>query len=235
MSTSVKCIILEDNEADMDLLTHFVKSEPRLLLQQTFKNPLEAIAYIQQQQPPLIFMDIDMPVMSGMELFKSLDYNPLCIFVTAYSNFALESYDARAFDFILKPVTAKRFNETLARVDEYVEIKSKAELYDASFEGKRILLKEGTVTHQIELHDILYLEALKDYTKVVTTKRKFITLSKLKHFMEKLPPIDFIRIHRSYAVAKSKIEKIGKDEVTVLQIVLPVGKTYKQELRQMIN
>lgn len=235
MQHPVECIILEDNPADMQLLLHFVKSEPKLQLHQTFNHPLEAIGFIRQQQPPLLFMDIDMPVISGMDLFKTLDYNPVCVFVTAHSEYALESYEANAFDFILKPVTQNRFSQTINRIAEYFDVKNKAELYDASFEGKGILLKEGTTSHRVELQDILYVEALKDYTKVVTKARKYITLSKLKHFMDKLPPADFIRIHRSYAVAKNKIEKMGKDEITILHAVLPIGKTYKQELRIVMN
>lgn len=219
----------------MELLVHYVKNSKALSLSATFAHPLEAIAYIRQQQPQLIFMDIDMPVISGMELFKKLEYGPLCVFVTAHSGYALESYEAHGFDFIVKPVTPQRFNETMARVTEYLEIKAKAELYDASFEEKSILLKEGTTSHRVELNDILYLEALKDYTKVVTKSRKYIVLNKLRHFMDKLPGVDFTRIHRSYGVAINKIDKITREDLIVHGTHLPIGRTYRQELKQVLD
>jgi DNA-binding LytR/AlgR family response regulator len=227
----VKCIILEDTPADMELLIHFVKNEPSLQLLNSFGNPLEANPFIRQQQPPLLFLDIDMPVINGMDFIKTLDYDPVCVFVTAFSDYAVKSYDAHAFDFILKPVTDKRFNATVKRVTEYLEVKTKAELYDATFEDKSIMLKEGTTIHRVDLSDILYMEALKDYTKVVTTSRKYIVLSKLKHFMDKLLPGEFVRIHRSFALAKNKIAKITRDEVVLNNgTVLPIGKTYKGAL-----
>ena len=224
----IKCVILEDKAPDMELLVHFIKSEPSLRLLNTFENALEANQYISENQPPVLFLDIDMPLMNGLDFLKTLDYDPVCVFVTAHSDFAVKSYEAHAFDFILKPVTEKRLNQTVARVAEYLEVKTKAEFYDASFESKSILLKEGTATHRVDLMDMIYMEALKDYTKVITTSRKYIVLSKLKHFIEKLVPEDFIRIHRSYALAKNKIVKITKDEVTLAGgIVLPIGKTYR--------
>ncbi|MES2774656.1 MAG: LytTR family DNA-binding domain-containing protein [Bacteroidota bacterium] len=232
---AIHCIILEDSLPDMELMVHYVSTHPGLQLLRTFEHPLEAISYIQEQNPPLIFMDIDMPVINGVELFKKLDYGPICVFVTAHSSYALESYEVHGFDFILKPVTPQRFNESIARVTEYMEVKAKAELYDASFEGHGILLKEGTTSHRVELKDILYVEALKDYTKVVTKTRKYITLSKLKHFMDKLPSSDFIRIHRSYGIAKNKIEKMSREELTIHNTLLPIGKTYRQELRQVLG
>jgi DNA-binding LytR/AlgR family response regulator len=215
----------------MELLIHFVKSEPSLQLLSSFENPLEANPFIRKQQPPLLFLDIDMPVINGMDFLKALDYDPVCVFVTAYGDYAVKSYDAHAFDFILKPVTDKRFNATVKRIAEYLDVKTKAELYDATFEDKSIMLKEGTTIHRVDLSDILYMEALKDYTKVVTTTRKYIVLSKLKHFMDKLLPGEFVRIHRSFALARNKIAKITRDEVVLNNgTVLPIGKTYKGAL-----
>lgn len=230
-----KCIIVEDTLADRDLLTHYVQKEPTLKLEHAFANAVEALSFLRTAQPPVLFLDIDMPVLNGMELFKNLDYNPLCVFVTAHSEYALESYEAHAFDFILKPVTEGRFGQTVRRLNEYLQLRQRADLYDTTFEKESILLKEGVENHRVLLHDILYIEALKDYSKVVTARKKYITLSKLKHFVDKLPPEDFIRIHRSYAVAKSKVSAFNRDEVTVDKEVLPIGKTYRQEVRMQLE
>lgn len=230
-----KCIIVEDSPHDMELLKHYVSSEPTLELAHTFINGIEALSLLKVLRPPLLFMDIDMPVINGIDLFKNLDYHPLCIFVTAHSEYALNSYEAQAFDFILKPVTGKRFDQTISRVNEYLQLRQRADLYDTAFEKESITIKEGIINHRVPLHDILYIEALKDYSKVVTPKKKYITLSKLKHFMDKLPPSDFLRIHRSYAIAKNKVTTYNRDEVTIDKEILPIGKTYRQEARMTLD
>ncbi len=233
--SQTKCMIVEDNPADMELLMYYVNKEQSLQLTHSFLNGLEAMPMIKQVRPPLFFMDIDMPVINGIDLFKNLDYSPLCIFVTAHSEYALDSYEAQAFDFILKPVTGKRFEQTISRLNEYLLLRERADLYDAAFEKESITIKEGTINYRVPLNDILYIEALKDYSKVITPKKKYTTLSKLKHFMDKLPPENFLRIHRSYAIAKNKITTYNRDEVTIDKEILPIGKTYRQEARMALD
>jgi DNA-binding LytR/AlgR family response regulator len=233
--SKIKCVIVEDNPTDMELLMHYVKAEPMLDLRYSFTNAIEALSTIKELQPPLLFMDIDMPVMNGIDLFKNLGYNPICIFVTAHSEYALESYEAQAFDFILKPVTDNRFAQAMRRLTEFINLKERADLYDTAFETESILIKEGNTNYKVLLSDILYIEALKDYSKVVTTGKKYITLSKLKHFIDKLPLQDFVRVHRSYAVAKNKINIFGKDEMKINNEVIPIGVTYRQELKQILE
>jgi DNA-binding LytR/AlgR family response regulator len=233
--SKIKCVIVEDNQTDMELLTHFIKAEPSLDLRYSFSNAIEALSTIKEMQPPLLFMDIDMPIMNGIDLFKNLGYSPICIFVTAHSEYALESYEAQAFDFILKPVSDKRFAQAMRRLTEFIKLKERADLYDTAFETESILIKEGSTNYKVLLSDILYIEALKDYSKVVTTGKKYITLSKLKHFIDKLPIQDFVRVHRSYAVAKNKINVFGKDEMKINNDVIPIGVTYRQELKQILE
>ncbi len=231
----IKCVIVEDNPIDMELLTHYVKAEALLDLKYSFTNALEALATLKQLQPPLLFMDIDMPMMNGIDLFKNLGYHPICIFVTAHSEYALDSYEAQAFDFILKPVSDKRFTQAMRRLEEFMQLKERADLYDTAFETESILIKEGNTKYKVLLSDILYIEALKDYSKVVTTGKNYITLSKLKHFVDKLPEQDFVRVHRSYAVAKNKISVFGKDEMKVNNEAIPIGVTYRPALRQILE
>ncbi len=233
--TKTKCIIVDDSPTDAELLKHFISKEPSLDLVHTFSNGIEAIGLIKDLRPPILFLDIDMPVVSGIDLFKSIGYSPVCIFVTAHSEFALESYEAQAFDFILKPVTAVRFEQCIRRIKDYLELKERADLYSATFEHEHIVIKEGTVNYKVPLNDILYIEALKDYSKVVTEKKRYITLSKLKYFVDRLPKEDFIRIHRSYAVSKSKIKSYTKDELTTGSETFPIGKTYRQDVRQQLE
>jgi len=231
---NINCIIVEDNQADADYLKLFIQQYPMLSLKANFSNALEAFSYVEQNKPALLFMDIDMPVMNGMDFFKQLDPQPICIFVTAHSEYAWEGFEAQAFDFILKPVKAERFNASMLRLKEYVSLLKRADIYDSQIEEHTIIVKEGTTKHVVNIADILYIEALKDYSKVVTADRKLMTLSKLKHFVDKLPANQFTRIHRSYAVAVNKIKKVETNDLFVEGIKLPVGKTFKNNLKQLL-
>ncbi|MFT3948693.1 MAG: LytTR family DNA-binding domain-containing protein [Agriterribacter sp.] len=230
----VSCIIIEDRQVDMEYLRSLVERQDMLELKGCFNNPLEANSFIQQHAPRLIFMDIDMPVMNGIDFFKQLSPQPVCIFVTAHSEHAWESYELQAFDFILKPVKPERFANCINRLKEYLELLLRSDIYESHVEKNTITIKEGTTKHIIDINDILYIEALKDYSKVVTADKKIMTLSKLKHFMEKLPQEGFVRIHRSYAVAVQKISKINGNDIYIQSMKLPVGKTFKNVLTDKI-
>lgn len=227
----MKCIILEDNPQDLELIRWYITQESSLELKESFTSVPDALSYINEFEPPLLFMDIDMPVIKGIDLYKKLQYHPICVFVTAHSEYAIESYETQAFDFILKPLTANRFNRCVSRLKEYEQLKKRADLYDTLFESQSIMIKEGSTVHRVPLNDIIYIEALNDYSKVVTKTKNYITLSKLKHFLEKLPPKDFIRIHRSYAVAKQSIELISGNELKIAGQQLPIGKTFRLSLK----
>jgi len=230
----ISCIMLEDNPVDSDYLASFIRQYPVLDLRASFSHVLEAGAWIQEHKPQLLFLDIDMPVMNGMEFFKRLQYQPICIFVTAHSEFAWEGFEAQAFDFILKPVKSDRFAASMERLNEYVSLMKRADIYDSQIEETTIVVKEGTTRHVINISDILYIEALKDYSKVVTTDKKLMTLSKLKHFIEKLPQTQFARIHRSYAVAISKVKKVEANDLFVMNTKLPIGKTFRNNIKPLL-
>ena len=230
-----KCIVVDDCIADAALLQLLITNDSSLELVQVFNNAVEALSLIKEQQPPIIFLDIDMPVLNGMDLFKMIDYSPLCIFVTAHSEFALESYEAHAFDFILKPATEKRFKECAGRLIEYLDLKARADLYMTTFETDCIIIKEGSINYRVSINEIVYIEALKDYSKVVTLQKKYITLSNLKNFIERLPVHGFLRIHKSYAVAKDKIESYSGDEIKIAAMALPIGKTYRRDVRIFLS
>lgn len=230
----INCIIVEDNPVDSDYLRSFIGQYPILNLKAVFANVLEAAAWIRNDQPELVFMDIDMPVMNGMEFFKKMEPQPICIFVTAHSEYAWEGFEAQAFDFILKPVKADRFSASMERLTEYISLLKRADIFDSQIEEHTIVVKEGTTRHVINISDILYIEALKDYSKVVTLDKKLMTLSKLKHFIEKLPQSQFARIHRSYAVALNKVKKVESNDIFVNNTKLPIGKTFRNNIKLLL-
>jgi DNA-binding LytR/AlgR family response regulator len=227
---TIKCIIVEDNKNDYKLLLHYIDQYSFLDCKGYFENALTASEYLRTHPVDLLFMDIDMPIMSGMDFFKQLKNPPTCIFVTAHSEYAWEGFEAQAFDFILKPVKENRLAQSIQRLQEFLEIQKRADLYDATIEEKTITIKEGGTSYIVQLNDILYLEALKDYTKIVTAQKKYLTLSKLKHCVDKLPEDQFKRIHRSYAIALAKITSKDNNDVVVNNIKIPIGKTFKTQL-----
>ncbi len=157
----------------------------------------------------------------------------MAVFITSHSEFALDGFDLSALDYVLKPLTEARFAETARRIAEYWEMKQKSAAYGVLFEKDMLTIKEGY--HQIRLaqRDIVYLEAMQDYTKIVTPGKNYMTLSSLSYFLEQLPAERFLRIHRSYAVALGHIRQLRGSEVIGLAYTLPIGKTYRAAVAQV--
>ena len=175
-------------------------------------------------------LDIDMPGMSGLELRQQLIDIPACIFVTSYPDYAVESFGLSALDFLVKPLKADRFELTMRRLQDYLLIRQKAELLDFTLGSDSLFIKDGHDHIKIQLHEVLYLEALKDYTSIVTAKKKYCVLSSLGNLLKEKSFQAFVRIHRSYAVQKHFIKKITAKEVMVYDILLPIGRSYKESV-----
>jgi DNA-binding LytR/AlgR family response regulator len=231
---NITSVIVEDNPLDAAYLQQQLTLHKILLNKGVFNNAMEANAYIKEFRPEVLFLDIDMPVMNGIDFFKTIQYDPVCVFVTAHPDYAVESYEAKALDFILKPVKMERLKQVVDRIVEYKSIKTKSKLYDTIVENDFLIIKEGATKHRIQLNDILYIEALKDYSKVVTLSKKILTLSKLKQFLEKLPTDKFTRVHRSYAIAINKIDRSDTNDIYIREKQIPIGKTFKQSLKFLL-
>lgn len=230
----INCVIIDDEEIDRMLVEEYVRSTPGLHLTGTFSNALESFDTIDSKDVELLFLDIDMPVISGVDFLKKLEHPPLCIFITSHPEFALDAFELHAVDYILKPVKKERFDLAIERAFELISIRQKALHYDLNFENDRLTIKEGTSINKVLINDIIYLEALTNYTKVVTKGRKYITLNNLKNFMEELPQDKFLRVHRSYAVAKNKINSAKDGEILLGEFKVPMGKTYKKLVNKIL-
>lgn len=227
----IRVIIVEDNEMDCLTITTILSHFDNLNILGIFSNALEAINSIYTLKPDLLFLDIEMPEISGIELLKSVrDQVPMAVFVTSYPDFALDGFELSALDYILKPLTEERFIPCLSRIEEYWEMRQKSNAYDILVEQDSLTIKQGHDKLKLPLSEVIYLEALNDYTKFYTAKKSYITLGNLSHILSQMPEDIFFRIHRSYAVAKSKITGLKKNEVICATISLPVGKTYKAKL-----
>lgn len=233
--STLQCIIIEDNDVDREALIHYLRDYSFLHINASFSNPVEALEILNNSKIDLLFSDIDMPGISGIDFFKTLKNPPLCIFVTVHPEYAIEAFDVQAVDYIMKPIRIERLDKAIHRTLELMEIKSKALQYTINFEKDSLMIKEGTTSSKVFIGDILYLEALTNYTKVITEKKKYITLQNLKGFLEFLPKEKFVRIHRSYAVAIDKVEEVTASEIKIGGQALPLGKTYRQSVKNLVR
>lgn len=225
------CAIVDDDEIDRLTIYSYCLRQEGLKVAGTFSNPVEALAFILKNPVDILFLDIDMPEMNGIELRRHLPNIPVCIFITSHPEFALESYDLYVLDYLIKPVPAGRFETCMERVMQYLSVIKKAALLDHTVGEDNLFIKDGHHQHKVQLQDIIYLEALKDYTSIVTLKKKYCVLSSLGQILKDPPFKNFIRIHRSYAVQKHYITKISTHELLVQNIALPIGRSYKELLK----
>jgi DNA-binding LytR/AlgR family response regulator len=169
-----------------------------------------------------------------MELRSKLADIPVCIFITSFPEYAVEGFEKEALDFIIKPVTAARFAKTMERIQTWLQLRHKASLLNHTLGADSVFIKEGHENIKVQLHEILYLEAMKDYTAVITKKRKFMVATPMGSLIREKPFQQFIRIHRSYTVPRHFIKQIGSDEVELKDAIrLPIGRTYKQSLTSL--
>ncbi len=207
-----------------------LKLYPFLQVTGCFASSHEVLNLVRTSKPDVLLLDIEMPGLSGLELREQLLDVPACIFVTSFPDFAVESFELSVLDFLIKPIKADRFEKAMHRLEDYLLIRQKAALLDLTLGADTLFIKDGHEHIKIQLNEVLYLEALKDYTSIVTEKRKYCVLSSLGNLLMEKTFQAFIRIHRSYAVQKHYIKKITSKEVMINNVSLPVGRTYKESL-----
>lgn len=225
------CMVVDDDEIDRLTVLAFLSEYPHIKLIDSFDSPAKALEAIAISKPDVLFLDVDMPGMSGLQLRDQLMDIPACIFITSYPDYAVEGFEKQALDFLIKPVKADRFARMIGRLNEYLLLRKKANLLHHTIGADTIFIKEGHEEIKLQLHEILYLEAMKDYTAVMTDKRKYLVATPMGSLIQAKPFEQFIRIHRSYAVPKHFIRRIGSDELELENAIrLPVGRTYKDAL-----
>lgn len=230
MKTKINCIIVEDEPLSQDILKDYVENCLELCLSGVFPNALQAREAILNGEIQLLFLDINMPGFSGINLVKSLSSPPLVIFITAYPEYAVEGFDLDAVDYLLKPVSYERFLKAVSRAVEKLHNEKPAET-----SGDHIMVKADKKMFRVDLSDIFYIEAQGDYIKIRTTARNLMVYDSLSAFGEKLPPDRFLRIHKSYIVSLSKIEYIEGNQIKIKEMLLPVSQKYRDELLLRLN
>jgi len=234
MKKTIRYIAIDDNLVDLLIVKEYAAGFSFLEHGGSYSSAKEGLAAIETAAPDLVFLDIEMPGTSGLDILRQLKNKvPLSVFITSHSAFAIDGFELSALDYIVKPLTAERFAITARRIEEYWSMKQKALSYEVLFERDSLTIKDGHNQIRLPQQDIIYLEAMQDYTKVVTDKKSYLTLTTLTGFLERLSAKHFLRVHRSYAVAVDKIDEIGANRIVCANTTLPIGKTYRSAVARI--
>jgi DNA-binding LytR/AlgR family response regulator len=228
MKKPIGYIAVDDNHLDLLAIDEYAKHNNNIHNLGNFSNAADALLAIKSTKPDLVFLDVEMPEFSGIELLAAIRSQvTMAVFITSHPEFALDGFELSALDYILKPLTQERFDICIKRVIDYWDMKNKAELYEIAYEKDSITIKDGHNRLNIRRSDIIFAEAMQDYTKIVTADKNYLTLSTLGNFVEQFIDNEMIRVHRSYAVSMKKINTIKADELICNNYKIPIGKTYK--------
>ncbi len=233
----LSCAIVDDEPLALDLLETYVEKTPFLQLKGKYASAVGAMKGLQEQPVDLLFLDIQMPELDGLEFSHMIAPETRIIFTTAFGQYALDGYRVNALDYLLKPISYRDFLEASNKALQWFELKNAADSNADTGEDGCIYVKSEYKLIQINLKDILYIEGLKDYVKIYTEtdSRPVMSLMSLKSLEERLPASCFLRVHRSYIVQKSKIKLIDRGRIVFEKEYIPISDSYKQDLQTYLN
>lgn len=244
MNNMLNCLIVDDEPLARKLLSDYVQKVPYLKLLRTCSDPMEALDFLRENPVDLLFLDIQMPEITGLTLLKILQKKPWVILTTAYSEYALESYELDVVDYLLKPITLERFLKSMEKINQRMQGIANQQLPSeqpapvvvaAEPAPAYIFVKDGTKLVKVKLNEIMYVEGMKDYVAIHTPQQRIVTLQRLKALEEQLPENQFIRIHNSYIVALDWLDSIHKEKVKVGTALLPISDSYRKAFKDFIE
>ncbi|ASZ12733.1 LytTR family DNA-binding domain-containing protein [Chitinophaga pendula] len=237
----IKCLVVDDEPLAKEVLIKYIGQLETLSLAGSCDNAIDTLLFLQQHKVDLLFLDIQMPRLSGIDLLRTLTYRPKVIFTTAFREYALEGFELNVLDYLLKPISFERF---LMAINKYhatsailpvVPYPVATEVTTGISAAPFMYIKVDKKMVKIFLRDILYIEGLKDYIKVKTIDRSLVTYQRLTYLEEKLPDTHFLRIHRSYIIALDKISSFSNTLIEIGQEELPIGRQYKPEVMKALG
>jgi len=232
----ITCLVVEDEPLARNLIVDYVKKVPFLELSDAVSSPLRALELLKTNPVQLLFLDIQMPEITGITLLKTLQQKPLVILTTAYSEYALEGYELDVVDYLLKPITFDRFLKAVDKAAQRLNPASvTAPVASPQTPNPFVFVKDGTRIVKIRWDDILFVEGLKDYVTIHTKTQKIVTLQRLKTLEDQLPAEKFVRVHHSYIIAVDAIETVNKGEIKVGNTMIPISETYKKSFKDFIE
>lgn len=236
----MKCIAIDDEPLALNIIKDYAKRIDYIELIACCTNPLEAIKILSTEEVDLIFLDIQMPNINGLDLIRALGKVPLLIFTTAYPNYALEGYELNAIDYLLKPFSFERFFKAVNKAYELSTLRKSKQMQvvqgnEPADTGKYLMVKVEYSTVRLDINEILYIEGLKDYVKIYAGKKPLLTKSTMKNMEEKLSSDRFVRVHKSFIVSVAKIDAIENNRIKIGEKYIPIGNQYKNDFNNFLE
>lgn len=230
----IKCLIVDDEPLAIDIIESYIEKIDRLEIVAKCNNAVKAFEILQQKSVDLVFLDIQMPKLTGIDFLKAIKNPPKIIFTTAYRDFAVEGFELDVLDYLVKPISFDRF---LKAVNKYYQYASppKQPIAEKKQTDDAIYVKENKKVVKIHIADIYYIESIKDYVKIHTKAKSVVTKQQISYFEDNLPEGKFLRIHRSFIIAIDKIEAFSSNAVDIDIEELPIGRSYKNSVLQVLN
>lgn len=233
----MNCVIIDDEPLAREGIANYVREVDFLHLTATCENPVELIKLLDQHEIHLIFLDIQMPKMNGIDFLKIVKNPPIVIITTAFPTYALEGFQLNVLDYLLKPITFERFFKSVNKAKDYYQLLTKPTVTDAEKQEPQpdyFFIKCGSKYEKIQFADILYVEGMQNYVTIYTSKGKYLTLLNLKNLEENLDSKAFIRVHKSYIVSIDKIEAIEGNEIFIQSNRIPISRNYREEVIEKV-
>jgi DNA-binding LytR/AlgR family response regulator len=223
----MNCIAVDDEPLALDIIENYVNKHPELKLIARCNNAAEASEILKTRKVDLMFLDIQMPEISGLSFVKTLENRPLFMFTTAYPDYAVEGFELDAIDYLLKPIAYDRFEKGVEKAIEYFKFKQNADVAETDLEPEHIFVKANQKLVKLAYNEIFYVEAFADYVKIFLADKKIVTLQTMKNMEKKLPIDFFSRVHRSFIVNRNHVESFSTTVCEVNGVKIPIGKNYK--------
>jgi DNA-binding LytR/AlgR family response regulator len=224
----MNCIAVDDEPLALDIIEAYVTKHPELTLVARCNNAAEASEVLKKHKVDLMFLDIQMPEITGLSFVKSLEHKPLFMFTTAYPDYALEGFELDAIDYLLKPIAYDRFEKGVEKALEYYKIKQNSDVAESDLENEHFFVKANQKLIKLSYSEIYYVEAFADYVKIFLADKKIVTLQTMKNMERKLPPEMFSRVHRSFIVNRNHVASFSTSVCEVNDVKIPIGKNYKE-------
>ncbi|CAM1355309.1 MULTISPECIES: LytR/AlgR family response regulator transcription factor [Tenacibaculum] len=229
----INCVIIDDEPLAINVIKNHLQEFQNINIVDTFNNPLEAINTLEKDPIDVLFLDINMPKMNGLEFLKNIPVKPHVIITTAYREFAAESYDLDVLDYLVKPIPFPRFLKSINKLTQQLHLNQNVKNIHTN-EDSYIFLKVDKKLVKVKYDNLLYIESLKDYIKVCTTDGNYIVHKSLTSITEELPSNNFLRIHRSYTIAIDKVNSVEGNSVDINNKRIPIGRKYINNTKQII-
>nr|WP_315150318.1 LytTR family DNA-binding domain-containing protein [uncultured Flavobacterium sp.] len=229
----IKCVLVDDEPLAIKVLQNYFANFPDFEVVGTFNNSLEALDFVNNNLVDTIFLDINMPMMTGFELISLMENKPKVVITTAFREFAAESYDLEVLDYLVKPIPLPRFIKCINKITTEFSIKNNLKIEPPRMDS-HIFIKVDKKMVKIHIDEILFIEGMKEYIKVVTIDKTYITHKSLTSLSEELPSEQFLRIHKSFIIAIDKVKFIEGNRIQILSYTIPIGRNYSKDVKSRI-